>query len=156
MTPIYLASNEPFTYDRPAVYCFKEKVKECNGLKIPLLVPANTIPTNTYYRNNFYLDEYVLFPRKIFNIEGEIYLTSDGHAVYIKITSKERYRCVGLELKSMIRRVWVPIDDKFFENLLIDQEFSELKPYSIFKDVNGDCVVTGKFRVENGFLELDN
>lgn len=154
MTPIYLASREPFNYDRPTVYCFKNKIKECNGLKIPLLVPANTIKQYNYSQG-FYDDEYVVFPRKIFNIEGEVFLTYNMERVMIDITSKEQYRCLGVEIKSLLKKVWIPIRANFFEQLLIDQEFAEFKRYSIFRDINKDYVVTGKFSVEDGFLVLD-
>ena len=134
-------------YDRPPVYKCKGFFKEANSKKTPILINGGDVDISGC--------EYVAFPKNHKFGNEDIYLTLNNLMSRIDITYTISYRCVGIEVRSLLRFCWVPIEEDFFEKLIENLEFSEHKQYIIFKDVNKDMVIKGNFKIEDGFLRLD-
>lgn len=147
---VYLATRQPRNYHRPMVKLCKNIFKEANAKKTPVL----TLDIKKKYCTSN-SDEYVAFPSKAFHIEEPICLTYRTNVINLHVTNSTSYRCVGIEVKDILMECWVPIEENFFEKLLIEQEFSETKNYTVFKNINSDTMIKGKFKIEDGFLRLD-
>lgn len=134
-------------YDRPPVYKCKGFFKEANSKKTPILISGNDLDMGGC--------EFIAFPKNHKFGNEDIYLTLNNLRSRIDITYTTSYRCVGIEVRSLLRFCWVPIEEYFFEKLLIEYSDSSTNKYRCFQGISGDNMVNGSFKMEDGFLRLD-
>lgn len=148
ISAVYLCNRfNAKTYERPLVYKCKDFLKEANSTKTPILIDSAKLGFHGY--------EYIAFP-KIYKFNNEdIYLTLNNICSRIEITYSTSYRCVGIEVRSLLRLCWVPIEEDFFEKLLIEYSNPSENKYRFFQGISGDNMVNGSFKIEDGFLRLD-